>query len=115
LRLRSSPEDGPWIRVKGAIDHFQGGDFDLVLLGQSIPAEARERLTFLIRAKGAHVPVACIASSWGHHDSFADATFEQDSTDLLTGMWELLRSKARIRTGLAILDGTSTKVPAAQN
>ena len=75
--------------VKDAIDHFQNGDFDLLLLGHSIPAEARERLTFLIRATGAHVPVVCIADSPGPHDLFADATFERDSTDLLTGICEL--------------------------
>lgn len=94
--------------IKGAIEHFQVGDFDLVLLGDSIPAEARERLTLLIRATAADVPVACIAGSPGHHDSFADATIEQDSTDLLTGMRELLRSKARMRTAPAMLNGTST-------
>ncbi len=94
--------------IKDAIDHFQAGDFDLVLLGNSITAEARERLTFLIRATGAHVPVVCIAGSPGHLDPFADATFEQDSIDLLTGMHELLRSKARMRTAPAMLNGTST-------
>ena len=88
--------------IKGAIDHFHAGDFDLVLLGHSIPAEARERLTSLIRATGALVPVACIAGSPGRHDYFADATFEQDSADLLTGMRELLRSKARLRTAPTI-------------
>lgn len=93
--------------IKGAIDHLQVGDFDLVLLGHSIPAEARERLVFLIRAAGAHVPVACIADSPGQHDSFADATFARDSDDLLTAMRELLRSKSRMRVAPVRLDGTS--------
>lgn len=94
--------------IKDAIDQFQDGDFDLVLLGPSIPAEAKERLTFLIRATGARVPVACIVDSPGHHDSFVDATFERDSADLLTGMRELLMSKARMRTVPAMLNGTAT-------
>lgn len=94
--------------VKSAIDHFEAGDFDLVLLGHSIPAEARERLTRLIRASGSQVPVACIAGSPVHHDSFADATFERGSTDLLAGMRELVRSKASMRTAPAMLDGAST-------
>ncbi len=94
--------------IKGAIDQFQDGDFDLVLLGHSIPAEARERLTFLIRAMGARVPVACIADSPGHNDSFADATFEGDSAELLTGMHELLTGRARSRTAPSMLNGTST-------
>jgi len=93
--------------IKGAIEHFQAGDFDLVLLGHSIPAEARERLTFLIRANGAKVPVVCIAGSPGHHDSFADATFEQNSSELLNGMRDLLRNKASMRTAGAALNGTS--------
>jgi hypothetical protein len=93
--------------IKGAIDHFQAGDFDLVLMGPSIPAEARERLTFLIRSSGAHVPVVSIAGSPGHRDSFADATFEQDSTDLLTGMRELLRNREGMRTAPAKLNSTS--------
>ena len=84
--------------IKDAINHFQNGDFDLVLIGHPIPADARERLTFLIRGTGARAPVACIADSPGRHDSFADATFERDSTDLLNGMRELLRSGPGART-----------------
>jgi hypothetical protein len=38
--------------VKEAINQFKAGDFDLVLLGQSIPADSRERLTSQIRATG---------------------------------------------------------------
>jgi hypothetical protein len=94
--------------IKEAISHFKAGDFDLVLLGHSISAEARERLTFLIRATGSHVPVACIAGSSGHHDSFADATFEQKTSELLTGMGELLKDKARMPAVPAILYGTAT-------
>jgi DNA-binding NtrC family response regulator len=93
--------------IRGAIDHFQAGDFDVMLLGNSIPAEARERLTFLIRSNSAQVPVISIAGSPGHRDSFADATYAPDSTDLLAGMRELLSSKARTRTAPAKLDGIS--------
>jgi DNA-binding NtrC family response regulator len=82
--------------IKEAINHFEAGDFDLVLLGHSIPEEARERLAFLIRATGSRVPLACIVASSGQHDSFADATFEQDSSELLTDMGALLKSKARM-------------------
>ncbi len=89
----------------GAIDHFQAGDFELVLLGRSMPAEARERLASLIRATDAHVPVACIAGLPGYHDSFADAIFEPASTDLLTGMRELLGRKTIMRTAPAMLNG----------
>jgi hypothetical protein len=36
--------------VQEAIGHFKGGDFDLVLLGDSLPFEKKERPTYLIRA-----------------------------------------------------------------
>jgi hypothetical protein len=42
--------------------------------------------------------VACIAGLPGYHDSFADVIFESDSTDLLTGMRELLGSKTMMLT-----------------
>jgi DNA-binding response OmpR family regulator len=38
--------------VKEAVDYFQAGDFDLVILCHSLPAKDRERLTSLIRASG---------------------------------------------------------------
>ena len=98
----------PAASVKEAINHFMSGDFDLVLLGHSIPKDARERLNVLIRATGSQVPVVCIAGSSGHHDSFADATFEQDSNELLTGIGELLKNKAKERAVPAILYGTAT-------
>lgn len=80
--------------IKDAIDHFKAGDFDLVVLGQSLPADARERLTFLVRATGSRVPVVCLTGASGHSDSFADATFEHDSKELFTSVGELVRNKA---------------------
>ena len=43
--------------IKDAIAHFTYGDFDLILLGRFLPAESREKLTFLIRASGSRIPV----------------------------------------------------------
>ena len=40
-----------------AIVHLREGDFDLVLLGHSIPTDSRERFTFLIRESGSRTPV----------------------------------------------------------
>ncbi len=79
--------------IKEAIDHFKTGDFDVVLLGQSIPEVDGERLTFLIRATGSRVPVVSMTNSSGRQLSFADATFEQDSKELLPSMAELLRPR----------------------
>ena len=73
-----------------AIDHFKAGDFDLVLLGNTIPPEKRRRLTSLIRSLGSHVPVAFIAESPGAPDSFADATLRTDPKAILAGLRELV-------------------------
>ncbi len=94
--------------IKEAIRHFKAGDFDLVLLGHEIPKENRERLIFLIRATGSHVPVACIAGSSGHRDAFADATFEPNPCQLLDRMGDLLKSKSGTRSMPAILYNPAT-------
>ena len=77
--------------IREAISHFMAGDFDLVLLGNSISAENRERLTFLIRASGAQTPVVLMESRSANFDSLADATLKNDSSEILTGLGELLR------------------------
>jgi DNA-binding response OmpR family regulator len=80
--------------IRKAIDHFRAGDFDLVLLGNSISLESKERLTFLIRSSGSHTPVICIGDTSGDHDFFADATLNSDSSEFLKGIDELLVKKA---------------------
>jgi DNA-binding response OmpR family regulator len=82
--------------IKKAIDHFRAGDFDLVLLGNSISLESKERLTFLIRSSGSHTPVICIGSPSDDHASFADATLNSDSSEFLKGIEELLAKTASI-------------------
>jgi DNA-binding NtrC family response regulator len=81
--------------VEEAVRHFKAGDFDMVLLGYSIPAEKRERLTFLIRSLGLRVPVAAIAKSPGDCDSFVDVTLRNDTSALLAGIGALMANKAR--------------------
>jgi CheY-like chemotaxis protein len=87
----------PSASIREAIDHFKAGDFDLVLLGDSIPSQDKERLTFLIRSSGSRTPVISIADSSGLVDAFADATFSNDAGALLTGMGEILARESRIR------------------
>ena len=60
--------------IREAIEWFRVGDFDLVLLGGSIPPESRERLAFLIRASGSNTPVVSITGSSTDCQSFDDAT-----------------------------------------
>lgn len=80
--------------IKQAIDHFKAGDFDLVLLGNSISLESKERLTFLIRTFGSNTPVVSIGSPSGDHGSFADATLKNDSSELLADVEALLAKEA---------------------
>ena len=83
--------------IKEAIDHFRAGDFDLVLLGNSLPLENKERLTFLIRSSGSRTPVVCVANLAEDCGRFADATLKNDSGELLSGIQELLAKSARMR------------------
>jgi len=72
-----------------AIVHFKNGDFDLVLLGCSIPSDSRERLTFLLRASGSRVPVVCVTDISSDCDSFVDA-IKDGSTNILNGIKEIM-------------------------
>jgi CheY-like chemotaxis protein len=56
--------------IKKAIDHFTSGDFDLVLLDNSISDESGRKLTSLIRASGSRIPVVCIEDSSCDCDAF---------------------------------------------
>lgn len=81
--------------IREAIDHFRTGDFDLVLLGDSLSLEDQERLTFLIRTNGTNTPVICIGNRCGDRDLFADVTLARDSSSLLADVGELLADRAK--------------------
>lgn len=83
--------------IREAIQHFKAGDFDLVLLGQSISVDDKERLTYLIRTSGAQTPVVCLADPSGRSFSFADATLANNELTLCSGMGKLLSNKAKMR------------------
>jgi len=76
--------------IREAIIQFRDGDFDLVLLGDSIPAASRERLTFLIRTFGSRIPVICVTDSPRDRDSFADATIPKEPVNLMRSIGELM-------------------------
>jgi hypothetical protein len=77
--------------VREAIDHFRFGDFDfdLVLIGESIPDSSRERLTFIMRASGPRVPVVCVTDTPEDCESYSDATLKSSQQELLTGIAQL--------------------------
>ena len=76
--------------VKEAADRFQSGDFDLLLLCHSVPRKDRHRLTSLIRASGSRTPIVSIAGNLGECDTFANATLEDGTNNLLAGIRDVL-------------------------
>jgi hypothetical protein len=80
----------PAASIEQAIDHFKGGDFDLILLGQSIPPEGRQKLVHLIRATGARIPLVCVESAPADCSPLSDTLPGNDLSSILTGIDELL-------------------------
>jgi DNA-binding response OmpR family regulator len=87
--------------LREAILHVNEGDFDLVLLGHSLPAESRERLTYMIRASGSHIPVVCVTNSSSDSDKSADAILPNEPDHLLHDIRELLAQRAESRAQVA--------------
>jgi DNA-binding response OmpR family regulator len=83
--------------IQEAISQFHAGDFDIVLLDDSISLENRERLAFLIRASGCQTHVVCMGDRPSECESFADATFGNDFRELFQGIRELLKHEHQSR------------------
>lgn len=81
--------------IREAIERFRGGDFDAVVLGNSIPPESRERLAFLIRASGTNIPVIAITGS-SSSDSFADAVIDGKPKEVFRKVGEILATESRL-------------------
>ena len=80
----------PAFSIEEAVACFTDGDFDLVLLCQSIPTNLKERLTCWIRATGSSIPVVSVSGWICQHDAFADATVEGNPSTLLMGIRDAL-------------------------
>jgi CheY-like chemotaxis protein len=76
--------------VKEAVDQFQAGDFDLVLLCQSLPARERDGLTWWMRATGAGIPVVTVAGNLCSGDVVAGVTVGSEPGALLWGIRDVL-------------------------
>jgi CheY-like chemotaxis protein len=94
--------------IRDAIDQFHDGYFDLVLLGDSIPTDNRERLTFLIRASIPRIPVVCVTDSSSECFCYPDAIIRNDSANLIRGIGELLAKQAEIPALSRSMLGIST-------
>jgi len=84
--------------IREAIEWFRVGDFDLVLLGGSIPPESRERLAFLIRASGSNTPVVSMADSRSDSDAVDDATVGPELKEVFRRIGEILASSTGYRS-----------------
>jgi hypothetical protein len=80
--------------IREAIVHLREGDFDLVLLGHSIPTDSREKFTFLIQESGSRTPVISITDSSTECDSFAGLTIGNESVNLLKSIRESMAELA---------------------
>jgi hypothetical protein len=92
-----------------AVDLFNDGDFDLVVLGDSVSIENRETITSLIRASGSRTPVVPIGNTLSNADSFADSTTKDDSNSLVKGLRELLVEGAKMRAIPMMLRGNGSQ------
>lgn len=83
------------LSLKKAVATYCEGDFDLILLCHSIPAQDRELLTRLLREHTSRTPIVSVSCSVSALDSFADATIGNDPKELLVGLHELLVKKTQ--------------------
>ena len=89
--------------LKEAANQFLNGDFDLVLLDNSLTTKDRNRITSLIRVSGSRTPIVSIASETtasrnDRDDSFVDATFDDNPDSLLRGIKSVLVKTAASQT-----------------
>ncbi len=76
--------------IKEAVGQFQVGDFDLVLLCQTIPARERDGLTWWIRATSPGTPVVSVSGQLFSDDVVAGVTVGSSPSALLWGIQEVL-------------------------
>lgn len=93
--------------VGGAGARFAGGDFDLVLLCRSLPAEDRELLAGLVRTSGSTIPVVTVGRGRGPSVATRDGAKVGELT-IEGGMKELLGAVEKIigkRRAMGLLPG----------
>jgi DNA-binding response OmpR family regulator len=73
-----------------AVERFQGGDFDLVLLCPSVLPKEKERLIAWIRASGSRIPVVVVSETSVEHGYLGGSTVGSRPEELLAGIREIL-------------------------
>jgi DNA-binding NtrC family response regulator len=79
-----------------AMKLFLAGDFDLVIICHSVPADERRSLANLVHSHSSSIPVVLITVSY-ENDLTVDATVQNDPRTLLINLPEILRERSRAR------------------
>jgi hypothetical protein len=69
----------PLDSVANALECIRNGDFDLVVLGNSVPLYDKKRLTVFVRSMGIRVRIISVSYFPNGCAEFADATVEATS------------------------------------
>jgi hypothetical protein len=73
----------PLDSVATALDCIRNGDFDVVLLGDSVPLYDKKRLTVFVRSLGIPLRIISVTDSGCDYADFADATVSNDPDKLM--------------------------------
>ena len=99
--------------IKEAFHQFRDGDFDLMILGKTLPVSDRERLTCLIRASGSRMPIASISSTPWEQSVFPEAVLQENPSELLAGIRRLLAKRFELASLGSSSPARSGQLPAA--
>jgi hypothetical protein len=80
--------------VANALECIRNGDFDLVLLGDSVPLYDKKRLTVFVRSLDSRVRVVSVTETSPDCADFADATVSSEPMRLLQSIRELLAARS---------------------
>jgi len=80
-----------------AFDYIRKGNFDLVLISESIALCDRERLTLLVRALGSNVPIVCVTDCSSEFGAYDGSTVGKAQASVL----QCIRDVLEMRVGNA--------------
>jgi DNA-binding response OmpR family regulator len=81
--------------TKQALAEFTNGDFDLIILCHSLPAEVREHFVQQIRQNGSRVPVVQVAAKLDDMNPLVDDVVQNNPPSLLAGLQRALARAPR--------------------
>lgn len=84
------------LSIREGVRRFVDGDFDLVLLDNSLCIQDQNRLACLIRASGSRTPIVCIATEEAKANTFADETLDGEPNQLLQTIKGVLLKASKI-------------------